>query len=71
MIAPLQTETERSPAESGRFAVARAAVAAILLGNTEAPAPPIAAWKAWLFVGWVAFVTVAYGLLMSGLTRTG
>ena len=71
MIAPLQTEAERSLAESGRWAIARAAVADILLRDTQSPAPPIAAWKAWLFVGWVAFVTVVYALLMSGLIRTG
>ncbi|HWB13257.1 MAG TPA: hypothetical protein VG826_28785 [Pirellulales bacterium] len=68
MIAPLQTETERSRAASGRFTAARAAVAAILLRDTGPPAPAIAAWKAWLFVGWVGFVTIVYALLMSGWT---
>ena len=70
MIAPLQTEADDSPAASGRWVTARAAVAAIFIHDAQAPAPPIAAWKAWLFVGWVAFVTVAYALLMSGLIRT-
>jgi hypothetical protein len=68
MIAPLQTE-ERSPA-SARLSVARAAIAAILLRGAPSPAPSVAAWKAWLFVGWVGFVTVVYALLMSGLLRT-
>jgi hypothetical protein len=67
MIAPLPTETERSPAASGTWAVARAAVAAILLRGAETPPPPVVVWKAWLFVAWVGVVTVVYALLMSGL----
>lgn len=71
MIAPLQTEAEPASEASSRFAAARAAVAAILLRDAQAPAPPIAAWRAWLFVGWVGLVTVVYALVMSGLIRTG
>ncbi|HEV3341435.1 MAG TPA: hypothetical protein VG125_13785 [Pirellulales bacterium] len=71
MIAPLQTEAERSPATSDRLAAARAALAGILLRDARSPSPPIVAWKAWLFVAWVAFVTVVYALLMSGLIRPG
>jgi len=71
MIAPLQTESKRSSAASGRLAAARAAIAAVLLREAQSPPPPIAAWKAWLFVTWVGVVTVVYALLMSGLIRTG
>lgn len=71
MIALLQTEPEhRSAAASPRLVVARAVVAAILLPNMEPSAPPIAAWKAWMFVAWVGLVTITYAIFMSGMTST-
>jgi hypothetical protein len=68
MIAPLQTKSDhRSRSASPRLVAARAAIASILLRNTETPAPPIRAWKAWLFIVWIGLATVSYALAMSGL----
>lgn len=67
MIAPLQTKADhRSHTVSPRLVAARAAIAAILLRNLETPAPPMRAWRAWLFIAWIGFVTVSYALAMSG-----
>ena len=65
MIAPLPTKPERNAPR--RLASARAMVAAIFLPSSEAPAPPIAAWKAWLFIAWVGVTLAAYALSMLGL----
>ena len=66
MIAPLQTDPERrSP--SPRLMAARSMIAAMFLPSTDAPAPRIAPWKAWLFVAWVALTMAVYGLSMTGL----
>ncbi len=48
---------------------ARRAVAAALLGNPadELSAPPVSAWRAWLFVAWLLAVTIGYLLLTHGL----
>lgn len=63
MIAPLRTK--KKPPTSPRLQAARAAIAAMFLPN-EAPAPPIAAWKAWLFVAWISLTLAAYALSMAG-----
>lgn len=65
MIAPLHTK-KKTPA-SRRLRAARAMIAAMLLPS-EAPAPPIAAWKAWLFVVWIGMTVLVYALSMAGLT---
>lgn len=67
MIAPLHTNPKRpTRSHSARMAAARAAVAAVLLRDAQSPAVSIAAWKAWLYVGWIVFVIVMYALSMSG-----
>jgi hypothetical protein len=61
MIAPIQqTEPPRSSSELRR---ARHLVAATLLEQQPEladDAPPVRAWKAWLFVAWVTVTTVVY-----------
>ena len=63
MIAPLRTE--KKPPTSRRMKVARAMIAAMLLPS-EAPAPLIAAWKAWIFVAWVSLMLGAYAFSIAG-----
>jgi hypothetical protein len=63
MIAPLQTKHGSKP--SRRLVTARAMVAAIFLPSSEAPAPPIAAWKAWLFIAWIGLTLVTYAVSMA------
>ncbi|HQU42714.1 MAG TPA: hypothetical protein PK867_07870 [Pirellulales bacterium] len=43
-------------------------IAAMLLGDATMPAPPIAAWKAWLFVAWLLATGAAYAVSMSGMS---
>lgn len=68
MIAPLRTD-KKTPA-SRRIHAARAMIAAMLLPN-EPAAPPIAAWKAWLFVAWVGMTLLAYTFSMAELILQG
>lgn len=63
MIAPLRTE--KKPPTSRRLQAARSMIAAMLLPS-EAPAPAIDAWKAWLFVAWISLTLGAYALSMAG-----
>jgi hypothetical protein len=68
MIAPLRL-TEESPPSSG-LQSARRMVAAALLDQNVPPAPDvprIRPWQAWLFVGWVITVGVAYCAHLVGL----
>ena len=70
MIAP-RRQTDSDTARAGwRLRRARQIVASAffekhpqLAGN----APPIPAWQAWLFVGWVVITTVVYFGTMLGL----
>ncbi len=69
MIAPLETKSERRPpGVSPRLRAARSVIAAMLLGDATMPAPPIAAWKAWLFVAWLLATGAAYAVSMSGMS---
>jgi hypothetical protein len=65
MIAPLKTD--KKPPTSRRLVTARAMIAAMFLSQCEAPVPPVAAWKAWLFMAWVGLTLVVYALSMAGL----
>ena len=65
MIAPVRLPETTARRASRRLRLARHFVAATLLRHSaEAAGPPIAAWKAWLFVGWFVLVTVVFGLAM-------
>lgn len=64
MIAPLRTE--KKTRTSRRLSAAHAMIAAMFLKSQETP-PPIAAWKAWLFMAWVVLTAIAYALSMAGL----
>jgi hypothetical protein len=70
MIAPLeQADAERAETRQ-RLRLARRFVASTFLGHRSEPgenAPPIAAWKAWAFAGWVVTVVVVYFATMLGL----
>jgi hypothetical protein len=69
MIAPLREPGgSNSSVESEPLRVARRIVAAALLKSEDcAPAPRIAAWKAWAFVGWLTLTALAYGASMLGI----
>jgi hypothetical protein len=68
MIAPLKSKPERhARAVSSRLAAARGIIAALFLPAAQTVAPPIAGWKAWLFVAWMAMTLIFYALAMSGL----
>ena len=70
MIAPLPTKHEPgSHPVSRRLVAARAVIAAMLLPSAETQMPPIRAWKAWLFIAWLAITLVVYALVMSGLAE--
>lgn len=62
MIAPLRTP--ESPSEEiDTLARARRYVAEMLLSGSaagERRVPAIAAWKAWMFVGWITLVLGCY-----------
>ena len=66
MIAPIR-ETE-APRRSPAIRRAYRLVAGRLLKRGAVPddAPPVPAWKAWLFVGWVVVVTTVYFAYMLG-----
>jgi len=70
MIAPLRLpETHTSP-QGRRLREARRVAAAALLDpqpQSSENAPGIPAWRAWLFVAWVAVVTGVYFASMIGL----
>ena len=65
MIAPIR-ETKSKKQMTGRsIGTARQWVAATLCRGRVEPMP-IAAWKAWLFLGWIIFVTYRFGASMLG-----
>lgn len=70
MIAPLeQTDADRAETRR-RLRLARRFVASTFLDRRPEPGesgPPIAAWKAWAFAGWVVAVAVVYFATMLGL----
>jgi len=69
MIAPLgRTDSERAKRRR-RLHGAHRLVASVLLAHASEPtenAPPVAAWRAWLFAGWVLLVTGVYSAAMLG-----
>jgi hypothetical protein len=68
MIAPLRdpSGSESSVANEPLRVARRLVAAALLAGERREDAPRIAAWKAWLFAGWLVLTVVAYGLSMMG-----
>ncbi len=69
MIAPLRPVETAPPETETQLRRARRLVARTLLGATADPhdrPPPVAAWVAWLFAGWVVLVAVLYFLAMAG-----
>lgn len=69
MIAPFRevdTEIAESP---GRSSGVRQIVAAMLERKRppEDTPPPMPAWRAWMFAGWVVVVTAVYFATMMGL----
>lgn len=69
MIAPLRDPAgPKSSVRSEPLKVARRIVAAAFLPADERDQmPQIAAWKGWLFAGWLMLTALAYGLSMAGL----
>jgi len=68
MIAPIQ-QTEDPPRQPGMRRVHHL-VAATFLKRQQRPsdnAPPVPAWKAWLFAAWVIVATAAYSAYMIGI----
>lgn len=68
MIAPISRSEQ--PALSVAMRHARRLVACTLLSEPSRPpedAPPVAAWRAWVFAAWVALVTAVYAASMAGL----
>jgi hypothetical protein len=72
LIAPLRS-TDPEPTEAGwQLRRARRLVLAVLLKYAPERAeegPPVSAWRAWLFAGWVAAVTGIYFAVMLGWLR--
>lgn len=65
MIAPVRPPETGACRVGRRWRQARGFVAATLLNQPQAPTgPPIAAWKAWAFVGWLVLVTAVFGVSM-------
>jgi len=69
MIAPLRDPAGSKPSvKSEPLKIARRIVAAAFLPADESDRlPQVAAWKAWLFAGWLVLTALAYGLSMAGL----
>ncbi len=70
MIAPIRQSDPETVEVRRRMKRARRVVASTLFSApapAQAPAPPIPAWQAWLFAGWVVVVAVAYCTSMLGL----
>ena len=63
MIAPLRLPEPHTSEQGRRLHEAHQVVAAALLDPQPEPsdkAPPIPAWRAWLYVAWVVVVTGVY-----------
>ena len=70
MIAPLRGPSQRKSGRSRneRLEIARRIVAATLLPRAgEDRGTQVAAWRAWLFAGWMAITAIIYGLSMAGM----
>ena len=70
MIAPLRRASTETIELRGRLRRARRVVASAFFNRDRKPpenAPPISAWRAWLFAGWVVIVTGAYFAATLGL----
>ena len=68
MIAPIQ-QTDDPPRSHGMLRAHRL-VASTLLKEPRYPAddaPPVPAWRAWLFTAWVVVATAVYAAYMIGL----
>lgn len=68
MIAPIQRT--KDPPGSPEMRRAHRLVASTLLKKQRYPAddaPPVPAWRAWLFTAWVVTATAAYLAYMVGL----
>jgi hypothetical protein len=68
MIAPLRGPSQRTSGRSrnDRLETARRIVAATLLPRADQDrGPQVAAWRAWLFAGWMAITAIIYGLSMA------
>jgi hypothetical protein len=64
MIAPIREDEDLETRES--LSAAHRLVAATLLDDSPRRADPVPHWQAWLFVAWIAVVTLAYAAHMVG-----
>jgi len=67
MIAPLRQIDPEMTRRRRRLRHAYRVVASTFLPESSQPAdnpPPVSAWRAWVFAGWVAIVTVVYFVTM-------
>lgn len=70
MIAPLEQMDSETTQTRRRLRLARRLVASTFFQHDPDPgenAPPIPAWRAWLFTAWVTIVTAIYFATMLGL----
>ena len=70
MIAPLGQGNTETVELRGRLSRARRLVASTFFQHHSEPsenAPPIPAWRAWIFAGWVVIVTGVYFATMLGV----
>ncbi|NQT12267.1 MAG: hypothetical protein HQ582_05940 [Planctomycetes bacterium] len=69
MIAPLDQASSKAARRRGRLHRAHRLVASTLFErhvDSSRDVPPIAAWRAWAFTGWVLVVTGIYLATMLG-----
>jgi hypothetical protein len=68
MIAPIK-KPEALEASPGIRDARRLVASALLTERPHPPdaAPPVPAWRAWLFTAWVVVVAAAYFLCIAGL----
>ncbi|MFH1264837.1 MAG: hypothetical protein ABIK89_03875 [Planctomycetota bacterium] len=69
MIAPLGRSNPKAVGRRRRMHGAHRLVVSTLLEQGSKPienAPPVAAWRAWTFAGWVVIVTGVYLATMLG-----
>ena len=70
MIAPLKQIDVETTRTRRRLQLARHVVASAFYPHAAEPAdraPPVRAWQAWLFAGWVVIVAGVYFATMLGL----